>query len=92
MYRVAFDPALPVVATAPFMAAGVDIAAGDAVDWRAMGVTVEVLRDWWLAGLVVHPLDAVAAGAPEAVIEMPGVASAELADNLSKRERKRKAG
>ena len=58
MYRIAFNPDLPVVAAAPFMAADADIAAGDPVDWRAMGVTVETLRDWWLAGLVVHPLDA----------------------------------
>lgn len=56
MYRVAFDPALPVVAAAPFTAGERSFAAGDAVDWQALGVTTQMLFDWWRVGLVVHPL------------------------------------
>ena len=58
MHRIAFDPALPVVAAQPFTAAGRKFASGAAVDWRALGVTEQTLYEWWLALLVVHPLDA----------------------------------
>lgn len=87
MYRVAFNPELPVVAASPFKAAGQDIAAGDPVDWRAMGVTVEMLRDWWRAGLVVHPLDAQAPVSANE-LEMPGVASAKVAEHVEHREKR----
>ena len=58
MFRIAFDPSLPVVAAQPFMARGQTFASGDAVDWRALGITEQMLYEWWLSHLVVHPLDA----------------------------------
>lgn len=80
MFRIAFDPKLPVVAASPFTAAGRKFASGDVVDWRALGITEQTLYEWWLACLVVHPLPS------ETTIEMPGVADAELADALTTRE------
>ena len=80
MYRVAFDPDLPVQAAQPFTAAGRTFASGEPVDWRALGVTEQTLYEWWLALLVVHPLPS------ETTIEMPGVADAKLADALTARE------
>ncbi len=52
MFRIAFDPALPVVAAQPFTAAGRSIAAKEPVDWRALGGDERMLYDWWCAGLV----------------------------------------
>lgn len=56
MYRIAFDPALPLVAASPFDARGKRFASGAEVDWRELGVSEAIVYDWWLAGLVVHPV------------------------------------
>lgn len=80
MYRIAFDPSLPVVAASPFTAAGRKFASGDSVDWRALGIDERTLFDWWQAMIVVHPL--------ETIVEMPGVADAKTAEVLSSRERR----
>lgn len=56
MHRIAFDPNLPVVAAQSFEAKGERFAAGSVVDWKRLGISEMVLRDWWLACLVVHPL------------------------------------
>jgi len=58
VYRVSFDPALPVVAASPFNAGEKSFSAGDIVDWRSLGVTEMTLHDWFRAQLVVHPLPA----------------------------------
>ena len=58
MFRIAFDPALPLVAAQPFTAAGQSFASGDPVDWHALGITEQTLYEWWLATLVAHPLAA----------------------------------
>lgn len=57
MYRVAFNPALPVVAAQSFTAAGKSFKPGDRVDWRSLGVTELDLFAWWRSMLVVHPID-----------------------------------
>ena len=67
MHRIAFDPALPVVAAQPFTARGQKFASGARVDWRALGVTEQMLYEWWISHLVVHPLDARAAQVREAI-------------------------
>jgi len=79
MYRVAFNPELPVQAAAPFMASGREYAAGDSVDWKALGVTEHTLLDWWRAGLVVHPI--------VANEQAPAVVAAQVAPS-SKQRRK----
>lgn len=69
MHRIAFDPSLPVVAAAPFMAKGTQFAAGAPVDWRAIGVSERIALDWWLAGLISHP---VAPAGTVGVVVTPG--------------------
>jgi hypothetical protein len=52
MYRVAFNPALPVHAASPINVGG-DVIAQDAeVNWRALDVSEHTLYDWWRAGLI----------------------------------------
>lgn len=53
MFNIAFNPALPVKAASPFQARGRSFAAGDSVDWRALGIDELILRDLWRAQLVV---------------------------------------
>lgn len=84
MYRVAFDPNLPVVAASAFMAAGRSFLSGDPVDWRALGVDEAMLFDWWRTGQVVHPL-------PTEEIESPAAPASPTA-NLPKHNPKRKRG
>lgn len=55
MFRVAFDPSLPVLASQSFRVGGRAFQAGQVVDWKALGVSVEKLFDWWRAFLVHHP-------------------------------------
>lgn len=56
MFRVAFDPDLPAVAAHPFNAKGKQFAAGDAVDWKALGISERIALDLWLAGTISHPV------------------------------------
>jgi len=58
VFRIAFDPNLPVVASQPFEAKGERFAAGSAVDWKRLGISEFVLRDWYRACLISHPVEA----------------------------------
>jgi hypothetical protein len=55
MFRIAFNPDLPVVASSSFSAKGHRFATGAPIDWRALGITAQTLLDWWRAGQVAHP-------------------------------------
>lgn len=52
MFRVAYNPSLPVVAAHAFTAAGDGFATKQPVDWRALGITERTLFEWWQAGMV----------------------------------------
>lgn len=56
MHGLSFDSSLPVVATSSFMAGERAVSAGEALDWRAMGMTEIDLLVWYQAGLV-RPAD-----------------------------------
>lgn len=56
MHGLSFDPSLPIVATSSFMAGERAVSAGEALDWRAMGMTEIDLLVWYQAGLV-RPAD-----------------------------------
>lgn len=84
MYRVAFDPALPVVAAQPFSAAGQSFAAGDRVDWRALGIDERTLFEWWRACMVVHPVQEKVQGSGASPVQNPGP------DAVVHRKRKRR--
>jgi hypothetical protein len=58
MFRIAFNPDLPVVASSSFSAKGHRFATGAPVDWRALGITAQTLLNWWRAGQVAHPTKA----------------------------------
>jgi hypothetical protein len=59
MLGIHFDPSRPVVASSSFQAGEDTIAAGDAFDWRARGMTELDARALFGAGLLVHqPLKA----------------------------------
>lgn len=74
MFRVAFDPSLPVVASKAFAVGERAFREGDAVDWQALGVTEQMLLDWWRAFLVHHPvvdpMDALHAATEEVAPEL----------------------
>jgi hypothetical protein len=70
MFNIAFNTDLPVAAASPFTASGRVFAAGDAVDWRALGVSELVLFDWWRANLVVFKPE-VAGEEPQAEVGQP---------------------
>jgi hypothetical protein len=86
MHRIAFDPALPVVAACPFVAAGRSFASGDAVDWRVLGVSEAVLFDWWRTGQVSHPVAAPAAD--DVAIRVVNVSPAPSIDVRTPQQRK----
>lgn len=84
--RVAFDPVLPVVAAADFTYdESHAFTHGDAVDWRELGMSEGDLFNLWRAGLVAFQPTTEAA---TVVVETPGVASAEAAQQLDRRERR----
>ncbi len=63
-HRIAFNPDLPLVAGTDFNAGGTQIRVGDAFDWRGLGVSEQIVVDFWRSGMVNHPLTA--APEPEA--------------------------
>lgn len=54
MFRVAFDPSLPVKVTCNggLPIGGVVFEDGSALEWRDLGVSEQMLLDWWRAGIV----------------------------------------
>lgn len=89
MFRIAFDPSLPVVAAQPFTALGRKFASGDVVDWRALGITEQMLYEWWLATLVAHPLAAPADKERDVVIGRKRKRKQPSTDDLSDAELER---
>lgn len=81
-----FDFGQPAVVGAPFVHAGHEYAPGDVFPYERLGLGRWEMRGYWLAGLVSF------AAVTETTISMPGITSAELADNVSRRERKQRAG
>lgn len=72
MFGLAFDPDRPLVATSAFPDG--TVAAGEAFDWRAKGLTELDALALFSAGLVTH------------VVEMPGIADASLAAQVEQAE------
>jgi hypothetical protein len=64
MYRLAFDPALPIVASQAFAVGERAFAPGDSIDWRALGVDEQTVLYWWRAFLVHHPIETARAADP----------------------------
>lgn len=54
MFRLAFDPALPLVASSAFG----DVAAGDVFDWRARGIAEIDALALFRSGLLTHAVSA----------------------------------
>lgn len=86
MFHIAFDPDRPMVASSSFTAGEDTIAAGSVFDWRARGMTELAAFALFSSGLLYHPSSTPA----DTTVQMPGVASAELADKLEQRERKQR--
>ena len=69
MFRIAFDPELPVIATSPMP----DVAAGEVFDWRAKGLqpvdALAMFRSGLLAHASVLPPSAAPAALPAATAQ-----------------------
>lgn len=70
MFRIAFDPEQPLVATSTFTAGSDQIAAGDVFDWRARGMQAIDALAMFRSGLLAHPASRVEA-APAASPSQP---------------------
>lgn len=55
MFRIAFDPSRPLVASSTFQAGGETIKGGDVFDWRARGIPQIDALAMFRSGLLVHP-------------------------------------
>ncbi len=91
MFRIAFDPDRPLVATSSFKAGDGTVEAGEVFDWRARGMAQIDALAMFRSGLLAHPPSLPAtADAKPAVLEMPGVAAAATAEKIERAERKRR--
>ena len=54
MFRIAFDPDRPLVATSSFQAGGETIATGVVFDWRARGLQAVDALAMFRSGLLAH--------------------------------------
>lgn len=76
MFRVAFDPSLPVKVTCNggLPIGGLVIEDGSALEWRELGVSEQMLLDWWRAGVVsfvAAPAEVAAETEPQIEPETP---------------------
>ena len=78
MFRIAFNPELPLECASAFASGERTYAAGDAFDWRALGMTEREVYDMFAANLVAHP---------HAAVE-PATAHVEPAADTSKKRKK----